>query len=680
MRAYQAGRVQYSLAAPFAILLWLSGCDQAELKAGFEPPPDSLQAISLRPASITLAPGGTSQFAATGTWSDGSTTTPAVAYSATGGTITVAGLYTAGSAPGTFGVIATQQGGTRADTSAVTVSVPTSTLTQLVLTPASITLAPGGTSQFTVSGTWSDGSSTTPAVSYSATGGTITAGGLYTAGTAPGTFRVIATQQGGTRADTAAVTVSVPPPTLTQLVLNPASLTLSPGATQQFSVTASWSDGSSTVPAVSYSATGGTITTGGLYTAGTTPGSFRVIVTQQGGTRADTSAVTVSVPTSTLTQLVLSPGSITLAPGGTSQFAVTGTWSDGSTTTPAVAYSATGGTITAAGLYTAGTAPGTFGVIATQQGGTKADTSAVTVMSGRLVVDAGADQTIPLGTLAVLNATVTSTSPGPLRMFWRKISGPGVVAFAHEQFNSSFEDGTTSEWDGDGGGQSIGGASVSQDVAHSGSHSWMGYNDPTLPDPFNYSAKLLRWRFNDDEAYYSAWFYWPSGYGVTDIGNNYVNIFQWKEGGAPFDPPWIVIAKNFSGFDEFGIHDYFGANLIRTGIAIPKNTWFNITAYMKASTTAGQLVVWIDGQLAYNQSGLNTLGSASTLMWGVGNYGTPGIGPGKQLYVDDATVVQAGKDVTKTTATFSAAGTYVLRLTAFDGTSTMSDDVIITAR
>jgi len=594
MRAYQAGWVQYTFAAPLAVLLWLSGCVQTELKAGFEPPPDSLEAISLRPTSITLAP--------------------------------------------------------------------------------------GGTSQFTVSGTWSDGSTTVPAVAYSATGGTITAGGLYTAGTSPGTFRVFATQPGGTRADTAVVTVSVPPPTLTQLVLNPASLTLAPGATQQFSVTGSWSDGSSTVPAVTYMATGGTITAAGLYTAGTAPGTFRVIATRQGGTRADTSAVTVSVPTSTLTQLVLSPGSITLPPGGTSQFAVTGTWSDGSTTTPAVAYSATGGTITAAGLYTAGTAPGTFGVIATQQGGTKADTSAVTLMSGPLVVDAGADQTIPLGTLAVLNATVTSIGPGPLRMFWRKISGPGVVAFAHEQFNSSFEDGTTSEWDGDGGGQSIGGASVSQDVAHSGSHSWMGYNDPALPDPLNYSAKLLRWRFNDAEAYYSAWFYWPSSYGVTDTGNNYVNIFQWKEGGAPFDPPWIVIAKNFSGVDEFGIHDYLGANLIRTGIAIPKNTWFNITAYMKASTTAGQLIVWIDGQLAYNQSGLNTLGSASTLMWGVGNYGTPGIGPGKQLYVDDATVVQAGNDVTKTTATFSAAGTYVLRLTAFDGTSTMSDDVVITAK
>ncbi len=745
--------------------------------------PPTLTQLVLAPASITLAPGGTGQFAVSGTWSDGSTTVPAVTYSATGGTITAGGVYTAGATPGAYRVIATQQGGTNADTSAVTVSVLPPTLTQLVLTPASITLAPGGTSQFAVSGTWSDGSTTVPAVTYSATGGTITAGGVYTAGASPGAYRVIATQQGGTNADTSAVTVSVSPPTLTQLVLTPAVITLAPGGTSQFAVSGTWSDGSTTVPAVTYSATGGTIAAGGLYTAATAPGTFRVIATQQGGTKADTSAVTVSVLPPTLTQLVLAPASITLAPGGTSQFAVSGTWSDGSTTVPAVTYSATGGTIAAGGLYTAATAPGTFRVIATHQGGSRADTSSVTVttlppsrlelvtqpagaVSGQafsqqpvvelrdaqnqavtgagvvvtaskatgsgslsgtlaattdaqgratfatlaitgsglhtldftalsltkatsqafvvaagapLVVNAGTDQTISRSTPAALSATVSSTR-GPVKMFWRKISGPGVAAFAHEQFNSSFENGTTSEWDGDGGGQSIGGASVSQNVAHSGSHSWMGYNDSTLAVPFNYSAKLLRWRFNNSEAYYSAWFYWPSSYGVTDIGDNYVNIFQWKEGGAPFDPPWIVIAKNFSGVDEFGIHDYFGADITRTGIAIPKNTWFNITAYMKASTTVGELVVWIDGQLAYNRSGLNTLGTASTLMWGVGNYGTPGIGPGKQLYVDDAVVVQAWQDITHTNATFSAAGVYVLRLTAFDGTTTLSDDVTITVQ
>ena len=42
------------------------------------------------------------------------------------------------------------------------------------------------------------------------------------------------------------------------------------------------------------SATGGTVSTSGLYKAGTTAGTYRVIAVQQGGTKADTSAITVT--------------------------------------------------------------------------------------------------------------------------------------------------------------------------------------------------------------------------------------------------------------------------------------------------------------------------------------------------------------------------------------------------
>ena len=168
----------------------------------------TLVRVDLAPPSVTLSPTDTIRFAVSGTWTDGSSTDPDVTYAATGGTITADGLYTAGATPGTFAVIATQQGGSLGDTSTVTVTLLTPTLTQLVLTPASVTLAPGGTRQFVVSGTWSDGSSMVPAVTYSATGGTITVGGLYTAGTTPGTFQVIATQQGGPKADTSGVTVT----------------------------------------------------------------------------------------------------------------------------------------------------------------------------------------------------------------------------------------------------------------------------------------------------------------------------------------------------------------------------------------------------------------------------------------------------------------------------------------
>jgi len=81
---------------------------------------------------------------------------------------------------------------------------------------------------------------------------------------------------------------------LVSLSLSPAVATLSTGASQQYTVDGNWTDGASSAPSVSYSATGGTISAGGLYTAGNTAGSFRVIAAQQGGMLADTATVTVT--------------------------------------------------------------------------------------------------------------------------------------------------------------------------------------------------------------------------------------------------------------------------------------------------------------------------------------------------------------------------------------------------
>jgi hypothetical protein len=76
------------------------------------------------------------------------------------------------------------------------------------LLPASVTLAPSASKQFSASGRTTTGDSVSVAVTFSATGGTITPGGLFTAGSSYGTFRVIA--KSGTLADTSAVTVTVP--------------------------------------------------------------------------------------------------------------------------------------------------------------------------------------------------------------------------------------------------------------------------------------------------------------------------------------------------------------------------------------------------------------------------------------------------------------------------------------
>ena len=231
--------------------------------------------------------------------SDNSTSSVAVTWSATGGTVSGSGLYTAGSSPGSYRIIAVEQGGTKADTSSITVSAPAPTLSAVEISPASVSLETSESQQFSAIGRMSDGSSSGVSVNWTATGGTITSGGLYTAGTAAGTFRVIATQQGGTKADTSSVTVTLPAPTLIAVELTPASVSLTTGAMQQFTTVGRMSDGSTSAVSVTYSETGGSITAGGLYTAGSTAGTFRVIAVRQGGTQADTSSVTIAAPAPT---------------------------------------------------------------------------------------------------------------------------------------------------------------------------------------------------------------------------------------------------------------------------------------------------------------------------------------------------------------------------------------------
>lgn len=83
------------------------------------------------------------------------------------------------------------------------------TVSSLVLTPDVATVDTGSTLQFVQQLAWTDGGSHTVAVAYTATGGTISATGLYQAGTTPGTFVVIASCACAL-ADTATVTIKPP--------------------------------------------------------------------------------------------------------------------------------------------------------------------------------------------------------------------------------------------------------------------------------------------------------------------------------------------------------------------------------------------------------------------------------------------------------------------------------------
>jgi hypothetical protein len=219
-------------------------------------------------------------------------TTP-IAWSSTGGHITADGTFSS-TTPGTFKVIGRGRHGKQADTAVVIVVPPTSGIVRIVTTPDTVTLSPGGNQRFAVTGYLSDGSSATVGVNWSASGGDIDAAGVYTADSIPGTYRVVAASTAGTLSDTSLVTITASAPTLLQIYVTPVSVSLSGGASQWFKVYGRNSVGDSIPVTVKFSASGGTVTTAGLFTAGSTGGAFHVVAKDPMTGKADTAAVTVS--------------------------------------------------------------------------------------------------------------------------------------------------------------------------------------------------------------------------------------------------------------------------------------------------------------------------------------------------------------------------------------------------
>jgi hypothetical protein len=130
------------------------------------------------------------------------------------------------------------------------------------------------------------------------------------------------------------------------LAVSPTSATLSPTRTQQFSASV---QGTSNT-AVSWAASSGSIDSTGLFTAPTVATNTGITITATSAadpTAQATAAVTINPITSI--SVVVSPSTASLVSGGTQQFSasVQGTSNSG------VAWSATGGTISAAGLLTA---------------------------------------------------------------------------------------------------------------------------------------------------------------------------------------------------------------------------------------------------------------------------------------------------------------------------------------
>ncbi len=178
-------------------------------------PPDQPVRIVVSPASAALDPYQTQQFRAYGRSAAGDSVPVSVSYTATGGAITVSGLYTAGLVPGNFRVIAMQSGGLLADTAAVTViQVP---VASVAVSPAVASVQVGQMAQFSATLQDANGNALTGRTvtwsSSDAAVATVNGSGLVT-GVAAGSATITATSEG--KSGTAAVTVTAPNPGASQ--------------------------------------------------------------------------------------------------------------------------------------------------------------------------------------------------------------------------------------------------------------------------------------------------------------------------------------------------------------------------------------------------------------------------------------------------------------------------------
>ncbi|MBL9037911.1 MAG: hypothetical protein JNG84_05280 [Archangium sp.] len=379
-----------------AAVALMAGCE-----CGKPPTQQVTITVVIDPASVTLTTGATQAFTATVVGGATGNVLWTVEES-TGGTITSEGRYTAPTTVGAFHVRATSVDDATAFARATVSIIPGGPGVTINITPSTVTLNTGATQQFLAvasSGgvTWS--------IQEGAAGGTVSAGGLYTAPNAPGTFRVVATSiEAPTVTATATVTVSDGPKA--QVSINPSAVTLGAGQTRQFAATVTGVT-NTTVTWDVQPAGSGTITTGGFYTAPTTPGVYQVVATSAA---QPTASATAQVTVEPIVVNVTPPTAL-VEIGSTQQFTAVVTGASNTAVTWSVMGGPTCGTVTSAGLYTPPSTVGTCTIIATSVASTGTTASAVaTVINPVTVTLSPMSATLSMNQTQQFTATVVGST------------------------------------------------------------------------------------------------------------------------------------------------------------------------------------------------------------------------------------------------------------------------------
>ncbi len=304
----------------------------------------TLETIVITPQTASLAAGTTEQFSAEATYSDGSQAdvTEDVTWSAddtavitvenaADGASATAGRVT-GVAPGTSFISASLDG-VEASTTADSIEVTNAVLESLQVEPFDPSVALGVSQQFTVTGTYSDGSNQdlSTAVSWSSSVTTVAdindSGLATTAGKVQGSTQITASLDGKSDSSTLTVTDAE----LISIEVTPATATVPAGRTQQFSATGTYTDGSSqsldaTVAWSSSDENVASIDGAGLATGIAEGGPVTISASQDGFT----GDAELTVSSAVVESFSITPKTKSLAKGLEQQFVAAADYSDGS--------------------------------------------------------------------------------------------------------------------------------------------------------------------------------------------------------------------------------------------------------------------------------------------------------------------------------------------------------------
>ena len=375
------------------------------------PTPDTIPQGGTIVLSATPKDGGGNPLVRAVTWSSGNT---GIATVSNGGLVTGVGL-------GTTTITATS-GGVPGTASVTVIQVPVASVT---VTPKTPSMQVGNTVQLSATTRDAKGNTLTGRVVTWGSGNgnaTVSGTGLVT-GVSVGTSVITATSE--TINGTATATVTAAPPTLVRIILSPDTATINTGGTKQFSTVGKYSDSSTSAVTPTYSATGGSVTASGLYTAGSTGGTFRVIATSSG--LADTSTLTVVKPPVAL--VIVTPALDTVSVGSSYQLTATTKDAGGNVLTGRVvtwgSSNTAAATVNGSGLVTAAGA-GTAIITATSETIPGTATTVATVVLAASVSVAPANPTVVRGTTVGLSATARDKNGNILTghpITWSSLAG-----------------------------------------------------------------------------------------------------------------------------------------------------------------------------------------------------------------------------------------------------------------